>query len=228
MQVIPAIDLRGGRCVRLMQGDYARQTTFGGDPLEYALRWQAEGAKRLHMVDLDAARSGAPTREHWDIVAEIARSLDIPVQLGGGIRTLDIARAALAMGVDRVIVGTAITGDEPLASRMFGELGEGVVAGIDAKDGLVAVNGWTGSSGRGAPEFARRMVELGARRIVFTDIARDGTEEGPNLASLRAVAEGLAAHVVASGGVGDRADVARLVRSAPSNVEAVIVGRALF
>jgi phosphoribosylformimino-5-aminoimidazole carboxamide ribotide isomerase len=228
MEIIPAMDLRGGRCVRLRQGDYERQTAFDGDPLDYALRWEALGARRLHVVDLDAARSGAPVADHWRIVGDVCRRLSIPVQLGGGIRSLETARAALSIGVDRVIVGTAITTDEDLACSLFSGLGEAVVAGVDARDGVVSVEGWTSPSGRSAPEFARRMQDLGAKRIIYTDIGRDGTGDGPNVAALNEVASGLAVPVVASGGVGSVEHIRALALSAVPNVEAVIVGRALY
>lgn len=228
MIVIPAIDLRGGQCVRLHQGDYGRETVFGLDPVAYARRWASEGAERLHVVDLDGAREGSPNPRHWEIVRTIVSAAPIPVQLGGGIRDLETARGALSLGVDRVIVGTAIASDDTAASTLFDQLGEQVIAGIDARQGLVAVHGWTDTSGHCATDFARRMVRLGARRIVYTDIARDGTQDGPNLASLRDVAEAAGVAVIASGGIGNARHIRDLAAQAPRNVEAVIVGRALY
>ncbi len=228
MVIIPAIDLRGGRCVRLLQGDYARETVFGHSPLDYARRWCSEGAERLHIVDLDGARTGKPSREHWDIVAEIVRSVPVPVQLGGGIRNLEVARQALAIGVDRVIVGTALVAAEAEAAALFDELGDGVIAGIDARDGKVAVDGWTEGSSWEADDLAAHVETLGARRIVFTDISRDGMRTGPNLASLSAVCGRVRLPVIASGGISSLSDVVALERAAPPNVEAVIVGRALY
>ncbi len=228
MVIIPAIDLRGGRCVRLLQGDYSRETAFRHSPLDYARRWCDEGAERIHIVDLDGAKRGEPTHEHWAIVAEIVRSVPVPVQLGGGIRTVDTARAALAMGVDRVILGTAITIASAQAAQIFEALGDAVIAGIDARDGRVAVDGWTQATTWEAGALAAHVEELGARRIVYTDIARDGTQTGPNLDSLRNVAHRVRIPVVASGGIGTEADLLALKRLAPGNVEAVIVGRALY
>ena len=214
--------------MRLLQGDYARETVFGEDAVGFARRWASEGAERLHVVDLDGARDGRPNPDHWAIIREVVRSVDIPVQLGGGIRDLDTAARALQLGVDRVIVGTAIASDDGAAATLFDRLGERVVAGIDARQGLVAVHGWTDTSAQCATDFARRMVMLGARRIVYTDIARDGTQDGPNVTALREVAEASGVPVIASGGVGKAEHVLLLASQAPPNVEAVIVGRALY
>jgi phosphoribosylformimino-5-aminoimidazole carboxamide ribotide isomerase len=228
MIVIPAIDLRNGQCVRLLQGDYGRETVFGQDAVGFARRFESEGARRLHVVDLDGAKAGIPSERHWEIVSAIVAAVSIPIQLGGGIRSLDTATRALALGVDRVIVGTAIVGNRQLAGELFQSLGDRVIAGIDARDGRVAVEGWTGTTELDAPAFASEMEQLGARRIVFTDIARDGMETGPNLASLTAVAGAVSIPVIASGGIGSPDDIRALVRSAPGNVEGVIVGRALY
>lgn len=228
MQIIPAIDLRGGRCVRLLQGDFHKQTTFEDTPAAYARRWEQEGAGRLHVVDLDGAKAGRPDAENARVIREIVDAVAIPVQVGGGIRSMVSARKMLDLGVDRVIVGTAITADPDVARGFFSELGARVVAGIDARDGLVAVDGWQRTVAERAPAFATRMSRLGAKRIVFTDIARDGMQQGLNLGALAEVANAAGVPVIASGGVGALADVVSIVEAAIPGVEGLIVGRALY
>jgi len=227
MIIIPAIDLRGGRCVRLLRGDYGLETAFG-DPLEYAKRWVREGATRLHVVDLDGAREGKPRSENLAVVGAIVKVADVPVQMGGGIRSVAKAEMVLELGVDRVVVGTSIAASAGEARRFFETLGDHVIAGVDARDGRVAVEGWLRETDESAAAFAVRMVELGAQRLIFTDIARDGTQAGPNVTALREVAESVRVPVIASGGVGSLDDILKLRTLAPSNVEGVIVGKALY
>lgn len=224
-EVIPAIDLRGGRCVRLFQGDYARETVFADDPVAVARRWEAEGARRLHVVDLDGARAGEPVQ--LEVVRRIAATVAIPVQLGGGLRERGSIAAALDAGVARAIVGTAAL-DVDYARALCAEFGERLVVGLDARDGRVAVHGWTADSGVAALELARQLQEAGARRVIYTDIARDGTLQGPSLASTRALAEALTIPVIASGGVGRPDDLRALAELHSLGVEGVIVGRALY
>jgi len=224
-QVIPAIDLRAGRCVRLFQGEYARETVFADDPVAVARRWEAEGARRLHLVDLDGARAGRPLQ--IAVVREIAAAVNVPVQLGGGLRSRENVQAALEAGVDRAIIGTAAL-DLTHAAALFAEFGERLAVGIDARGGRVAIQGWEQESGWDALELARRLEALGARRVIFTDIARDGTLTGPALEATRAIAESLSIPVIASGGVGARADLHALAALAPAGVEGAIVGRALY
>lgn len=228
MEIIPAIDLHGGKCVRLFQGDYGRETVYDGDPVEFARRWVSEGARRLHIVDLDGARDGVPNPLNLTVVERIVRTAGVPVQMGGGVRSLDTARRLLALGVQRVVVGSSIVGNEELAAAFFATFQDAVVAGIDSRAGKVAVHGWQDTTEEDAVRFAVRTAELGARRIVFTDIARDGTEAGPNVAALRLVAEAVSVPLIASGGVGSITDVVLLASQAPPNVEGVIVGRALY
>lgn len=228
MEIIPAIDLRGGRCVRLMQGDYQRETVYGDDPVSFARLWADEGARRLHVVDLDGARLGEPNPDNLAVLRDILAVVDIPVQLGGGIRSLQTALKLLEMGVDRVVVGTRIARDERAAAEFFEALGDRVVAGVDARNGRVAVSGWRDTTHEDAAAFATRMADLGARRIIFTDVSLDGTQQGPNLDALARVAAAAKIPVIASGGVGHVAHVAMLARQAPPNVEGVIIGRALY
>ena len=180
MEIIPAIDLRGGRCVRLYQGDYARETVFSDDPLGVAERWQAEGGQRLHIVDLDGAHSGNPA--NLAAITAITRRLDIPTQVGGGIRSADTAAALFDAGAARVVVGTAAVSNPALVEELCRRFGSGrVVVALDARDGLVAIRGWTETSAITATELARRMADLGAQRVLYTDIARERHAGGAEL-----------------------------------------------
>ena len=224
MEIIPAIDLRGGNCVRLYQGDYAQETVFSANPLAVAERWQAEGAQRLHIVDLDGAHSGNPA--NLTAITAITRRLDIPVQVGGGIRSVDTAAGLLDAGAARIVVGTAAVANPDLVAGLcqrFG--GERVVAALDARDGLVAIRGWTETSAITATELARRMANLGVLRLLYTDISRDGTLEEPNYAATAALVRDSGLRVLAAGGVGAAAHIAQLART---GAEAAIIGRALY
>lgn len=224
LQIIPAIDIRGGQCVRLLQGDYAEETVYGDDPVAMALRWQNEGATRLHVVDLDGARDGAPA--NLAIVRQIAAALRIPVQLGGGLREADSVAGALDAGVSRCIIGTRAVQQPEWAQQMFARFGDAVILGIDAREGMVATAGWREVSQVPAVTFAQTMQDAGCCRIIFTDIARDGTLAGPNAAALRAVSTAVEIPVIASGGVHKATDI-RILRNI-SNVEGAIVGKALY
>ena len=223
MDVIPAIDIRGGQCVRLAQGDYARETVFGDDPIAMARRWAAEGATRIHVVDLDGARDGLQTNAA--IVRGIADAVDVPVQTGGGIRTLDAVRATLDGGVQRVVIGTAAVKDPALLRDAVAAAGERLIVSVDARDGMVSVEGWTETSDLDALEFVARLAEAGVQRIVYTDIARDGVTDGPNLDAYRRLLSHTTLKVIAAGGVGSVDAVRHLVEV---GVEGCIVGRALY
>lgn len=223
MQVIPAIDIRAGRCVRLTQGDYARETVYADDPVEVARRWFAAGAQRIHVVDLDGAAGDGPV--NLGIVADIVRAVAIPIQFGGGLKAWEHAEAALDAGVDRVILGTAAISDRALVQRLTVVHGEKLVVGIDARDGTVAVRGWKESSGVPALRLAAEMVELGVRRLIYTDIARDGMLSEPNYEALERVMATARVPVIASGGVGR---LEHLVRLSRTGAEGAIVGRALY
>ena len=225
-ELIPAIDIRGGKCVRLLQGDYDRETVFGEDPVEMARRWEGEGATRLHVVDLDAAKSGEPV--NLEIVRRIAAALSIPVQMGGGVRSREAVLRTLDAGVQRAIIGTAAAADPETARALFGEFGERLILGVDAKDGKVAVAGWRETTSWDVVDLAREMAAAGARRLIFTDIATDGMGTGPSLDSTRRLAEALEIPVIASGGVGSLEDVLQVSRLAAAGVEGVIVGKAIY
>ncbi len=222
MEIIPAIDIRGGKCVRLIQGDYAREMVFGDDPVAMAKHWDEHGATRLHVVDLDGAREGEP--RNLEVVERIAGAVRMPVELGGGIRTEEMARRALAAGVDRVIVGTAAL-DKAAALRFAEALGDALVVGIDARDGRVAVRGWLETSDIRAVDLGREMAALGVKWIVFTDIGSDGMLQGPNLCALQEMVSGVDADIIASGGVSSLDDI-KAVRDA--GAAAAIIGRALY
>ena len=224
MQVIPAIDLRGGKCVRLYQGDYAQETVYSDDPLETAMRWLDMGATRLHIVDLDGARDGSPA--NLNAVERIASAANVPLHLGGGIRDIDTARAAIDAGVSRIMLGTAAVEDADLIRALLTELGsESVIVSVDAKDGMVALRGWTEGSGALATDLVADMAALGVLRFLYTDISRDGTLTEPNFAGVSALVNQGDAHIIAAGGI---ATVPQLKRLASIGAEAAIVGRAIY
>jgi phosphoribosylformimino-5-aminoimidazole carboxamide ribotide isomerase len=226
MQIIPAIDLLNGQCVRLHQGDYAQVTTFSEDPVAQALAWQSQGARRLHLVDLDGARSGEPVND--DAVRAISAALTIPVQLGGGVRSAERAEALLACGLDRVILGTVAIEQPELVEALARRHPGRVIVGIDARDGMVATRGWLERSTVEATALAQRFADLPLAALITTDIATDGTLAGPNLGFLRAMAQASSVPVIASGGVGSLEDLLALLALEPLGVEGVIVGRALY
>ena len=223
MDVIPAIDIRDGRCVRLAQGDYARETVFGEDPLAMAQQWASMGARRVHVVDLDGARDGQ--QANAAIVRGIAGVLDVPVQTGGGIRTMQTIEATLGAGVDRVVIGTAAVKDPAFLRDAIAFAGDRLIVSVDARDGRVALEGWTEATDLDAVAFIEQLRDNGVRRIVYTDIARDGVTDGPNFAMYERVTRALGIPVIAAGGVGSVEDVRRL---GECGVEAAIIGRALY
>jgi phosphoribosylformimino-5-aminoimidazole carboxamide ribotide isomerase len=223
MDVIPAIDLRGGRCVRLVQGDYGRETVFGDDPAAMAERWVREGARRIHLVDLDGAKSGRP--ENAGAVRSVLDRVSVPCQLGGGVRDDATAEAWLGAGLDRVIVGTQALKDPAWFRRLVERHPGRVALGLDARDGKVATSGWLDVSDVVALTLARQFDDLPLAAVIYTDIARDGMLAGPNLEATASLAERLKAPVIASGGVGSLEDLERL---AALPVAGCIVGRALY
>jgi phosphoribosylformimino-5-aminoimidazole carboxamide ribotide isomerase len=226
MILFPAIDLRGGRCVRLEQGDMTRATVFGADPAAQARTFEQQGFTHLHVVDLDGAFAGEPMNAQ--AVDGILAAVRMPVQLGGGIRNLATVEAWLAKGVARIIIGTAAVRD-PALVREAARLHPGRVAvGIDARDGFVAVEGWAKSSTLSALELGRRFEDAGVAAIIYTDIARDGILQGLNIEATLALADSLAIPVIASGGLASLADVERLLQPDCARLEGAITGRALY
>lgn len=224
--VIPAVDIRGGKCVRLYRGQAEKETVFDADPLQVAKRWENEGASLLHVVDLDGAFEGRPV--NVGVIKRIAGSLSIPVQVGGGIRSTGGAWPYLDAGVSRVIVGTAAFESEGWLEDAAGELGERLVVGLDVKDEKVAVSGWTSDTGMTAGEALKRLTGAGVRRIIYTNVGRDGTLEGPDLEGIEKVARMSQVPVIASGGVSRLKDVLDVWRLSDLGVEGVIVGMALY
>jgi phosphoribosylformimino-5-aminoimidazole carboxamide ribotide isomerase len=226
MLVIPAIDIKGGRCVRLLQGRMDAETVFSDDPAAMALRWEAQGAGMLHVVDLDGAVGKTP--RNLDTIKAILAAVRIPVQVGGGIRSLETLNMYAEMGVGRMVIGTeAIRNPEMVRSACRAFPGA-IVVGIDAKDGLVAIEGWTETTSQTAVELARRFEDAGVSAINFTDIRRDGMQTGPNLEETRRLADAIRIPVIASGGVSSVDDIRRLLPLGPSGVAGVITGRALY
>jgi phosphoribosylformimino-5-aminoimidazole carboxamide ribotide isomerase len=219
---IPAVDIRGGRCVRLVQGDFARETRYADDPAEMARLWQDQGACRLHVVDLDGARDGV--RANAAAIARLVQAVRIPVQVGGGVRSLDTARALLEDGADRVVIGTRAAEDPQSLGEWVGALGaERVVVGVDARDGKVATHGWQTVTDVPVVELCARMAGLGVRRVVYTDVSRDGVLGGPNVNTTRELATIIG--VIGSGGVATVADLRSL---AEAGAEGAIIGTALY
>ena len=224
MEIIPAIDLKDGRCVRLFQGDFNQETVFSDDPLAMAQSWQDQGSQRLHVVDLDGAIRGKPV--HLEIISSIVKTLDIPVQVGGGIRDLSSAEAWIEIGVARVVIGTAAVRDPDMVQEVCRKLGsEKIVVSVDAKDGLVALQGWQESSSVTVLDLASQMAKLGVVRLLYTDIARDGALTGPDLVTNARLTSETDLAIQASGGVSSLEDLRRLLRT---GVEGVIIGRALY
>jgi len=224
LTIIPAVDIRTGRCVRLVQGRAEAETIFSDDPVATALGWQAQGARRLHVVDLDGAFAGVPAQTA--LVREVIRALDIPVQVGGGLRDLAAVEAVLAAGARWAMVGTRAALDPAFLGDVCRRFEDQIIVAVDASDGRVAVDGWKRILELEATALARHAAAAGAAAILYTDIARDGTQEGPNLWCTEAVVKAAGTPVLASGGVGSLEDIRQL--AALEGVEGVIVGRALY
>lgn len=223
MEIIPAIDLINGECVRLYQGNYGKKTVYSPDPASVALRWQSEGASRLHIVDLDGAAEGKLC--NLSAIKEITESVNIPVQVGGGIRHMETIEQLVRLGIERAILGTAAVENPGFVREACSKYGEHIIIGIDARDGLVATRGWLKKSSVMASELAIAMVGLGAVRFIYTDISRDGTLTSPNFEAIAGLVSQLNVPVIAAGGISSVHD---LVRLAGSGVEAAIVGQAIY
>ncbi len=226
MIVIPAIDLKEGRCVRLEQGLMERDTVFNDNPAAQALEWQKQGAELLHIVDLDGAFAGEP--KNRAAIEAIVGAINIPTQLGGGIRDLATVEAYLSLGVGRVILGTAAQRNPELVKEACAKFPGRIVVGIDAKAGMVAVQGWAEVTGVTAVELAKQFEGYGVAAIIYTDIARDGMLQGPNLEATKALAEAISIPVIASGGVSTLKDIENLMAIESSGVTGVITGKAVY
>ena len=223
MIIFPAIDLRGGKCVRLIQGDFAKETIYSDDPQATALKWQNMGAKFLHVVDLDGARAGSP--QNVDAIKKILDAIKIPIEVGGGIRTLDDVEKILSLGVRRVILGSVAVENISLVEDAVKKFGDKIVVGIDAKGGFVAVHGWEKSSAVKAEELAKKIVVAGVKTIIYTDISKDGMLSGVNAEIFSELEKKSGAQIVASGGVKSLEDI-RALKAA--KISGVIVGKAIY
>jgi phosphoribosylformimino-5-aminoimidazole carboxamide ribotide isomerase len=226
VNLYPAIDIRDGRAVRLLRGDYEQEIAYDADPAEAARRWVAGGARRLHVVDLDGARAGRPV--NIAAVERIASAVEVPFQAGGGLRDTESIETMLRAGAERVVLGTAAIRDQGLLRAALDQHGEGIVVSVDAREGRVAMHGWTKSSDTAAVDALRMLTEEGVGRFVFTPIDVDGTMAGPDVKALRAAAAATESELIYSGGVGEIDHLRRLAAAAPPNLDGVIVGRALY
>jgi phosphoribosylformimino-5-aminoimidazole carboxamide ribotide isomerase len=222
----PAIDIRGGQAVRLLQGDYDRETAYDADPVDAAVRWANEGAEFLHVVDLDGAKAGRP--RNLDAIQRIAAAVECPIQVGGGLRNAESVGAILEAGAERVVIGTAALRDPELLDAMIDAHSDRVVVSVDARDGQVALEGWTEAGEESVVEAVAALGKRGVARFLCTAIEVDGTMEGPALDLLNEIAVATEAQVIASGGVGELTHLKSLASSMPANVEGAIVGRALY
>lgn len=226
MLIIPAIDIKDGRCVRLFQGEMDKETVYFDRPIDAARHWAEEGATFVHVVDLNGALEGRPV--HTREVAAICKETGLSVELGGGLRSARSVEEALALGVSRVVVGTAAYDNQPFLRAVCKQFPEMIVVGIDARQGKVAVKGWKETTSMDAVELAKRCAADGASRIIYTDISRDGTREGVNVEETRKLAESVNIPVIASGGVATLQDIRSLLPLEKAGVEGVIIGRALY
>jgi phosphoribosylformimino-5-aminoimidazole carboxamide ribotide isomerase len=223
MEIIPAIDLRNGKCVRLFQGDYDKETIFSEDPVSVALRWQSEGARRLHIVDLDGAAQGEQV--NLETIEDIIAAIDIPIEVGGGIRSIETIEQLFAAGVERAILGTVAVEQPDLVKEACQKFSDRIIISIDAKDRLVATRGWLQESTVTASELAGKMIELGVTRFIYTDISRDGTLTSPNFEAISELLSQIDVPVIAAGGISSVHDLTRL---AELGVEGAIVGKAIY
>lgn len=223
MIIYPAIDIKDGRCVRLVQGKFNDVTVYSDHPVDMAMKFEQMGAQYLHVVDLDGARLGKP--QNIAVVSEMAVRLGIPIQLGGGIRTIETMEIILCKGIERIILGTSAVNNQELVKKAVQSFGNNLAVAIDAKDGLVAIEGWAKTSSFTAVGFAKKMEELGAKVIIYTDISRDGMLKGPNLKAMEEMVKAVGIDVIASGGVTSIQDIKNLKEI---GVSGAIVGKALY
>ena len=226
MEIIPAIDLLNGKCVRLNQGNYNEVTKFNSDPIKQAQIWEKQGAKRIHLVDLDGAKTGEPVNDQT--IRKIKKSISIPIQVGGGIRNVDRAKELFDIGIDRIILGTIAIENPELVKVLSQEYPKKIAVGIDAKEGIVATRGWLKQSKISSIELAKKLNDLELAAIISTDISTDGTLKGPNIPALIEIANISNNPVIASGGIGSISDLISLADFENEGIQAIIVGRALY
>lgn len=226
MLILPAIDLRGGNCVRLVKGDFKQETIYSEHPEEIALRWEGEGAEFLHVVDLDGALAGEP--QNMDAIKQILQAVSIPVEVGGGIRSMESIDRLLSIGVSRVILGSVAVHKEELVQKACSTYGNRIVVGIDAKKGIVATDGWEKSASISAVELAKKLGAFGLETIIYTDISRDGTLSGVNVTETAHLARASGIKVIASGGVKSISDIEELKKRECDGIIGVIVGKSIY
>lgn len=223
MRIYPAIDIKDGKCVRLFKGRFDDMTIYGDDPAAMAKKWESLGGEYIHVVDLDGALKGHGVNA--EVIKKICQSVNVPVQTGGGIRTMEDIEYKLSCGIERVIIGTKAVTDAEFVKRAVDKYKEKIVIGIDAKDSMVAIEGWEQVSDFTAVDFAKKMENIGVQTIVYTDIATDGTLAGPNVSAMSEMAKAVKINIIASGGIGSNEHISSLI---PTGVEGVIVGKALY
>lgn len=226
MLILPAIDLRGGNCVRLVKGDFKQETIYSEHPEEIALRWEGEGAEFLHVVDLDGALAGEP--QNMDAIKRILQAVSIPIEVGGGIRSMESIDRLLSIGVSRVILGSVAVHKEELVQKACSAYGNRIVVGIDAKKGIVATDGWEKSASISAVELAKKLGAFGLETIIYTDISRDGTLSGVNVTETAHLARASGIKVIASGGVKSISDIEELKKRECDGIIGVIVGKSIY
>ena len=223
MEIIPAVDIRGGKCVRLYQGDYGKETVFSEDPVQVAMDWKTMGARRLHVIDLDGAAKGEP--RNIETIKAIVKKVKLPVQLGGGIRDEGTVAKLLGIGIARIILGTVAVENPNLIKALCRKYGDGIIVGIDARDGYVATHGWKQGTEVKALELGMRMQDLGVKRIIYTDIKRDGTLTEPGFEAVGEMVRGLKVAIIAAGGI---SKIDHLRKLKELGAEGAILGRAIY
>ncbi|MFA5093087.1 MAG: 1-(5-phosphoribosyl)-5-[(5-phosphoribosylamino)methylideneamino]imidazole-4-carboxamide isomerase [Candidatus Omnitrophota bacterium] len=226
MLILPAIDLRGGKVVRLFQGKFNQEKIYSTDPVKVAKHWAKQGAKFLHIIDLDGAASGTP--KNLEVLKEIVQKVGIGVEFGGGVRSMEIISKILALGVQRVILGTRAASDAEFLKKAWKKFGEKIIVSIDAKNGLVSTQGWNDTGSKTTLNFAKELKKIGFKQIIYTDIAKDGTLTGPNILGLKELLKVTGLDVIASGGVSDLKDIAKLMKLKKQGCVGIIVGKALY
>ena len=226
MLILPAIDLRGGKVVRLFQGKFNQEKIYLTDPVKVAKHWAKQGAKFLHIIDLDGASSGTP--KNLEVLKEIVQKVGIGVEFGGGVRSMEIISKILALGVQRVILGTRAASDAEFLKKAWKKFGEKIIVSIDAKNGLVSTQGWNDTGSKTTLNFAKELKKIGFKQIIYTDIAKDGTLTGPNILGLKELLKVTGLDVIASGGVSGLKDIAKLMKLKKQGCVGIIVGKALY
>ncbi len=222
-EIIPAVDILNGKCVRLKQGRYNAETVYANDPVEIAKKWQDEGANRIHIIDLDGARTGIPKNIH--VIESICKALKVPIQVGGGIRNLDTIKQLIDFGVDRIILGTTAVKNPNTLATMCEKFGSHIIVSIDSKDDKVTSEGWTQVSKKDTKTLAQEAVTLGVKRFVYTDISRDGMLTGPNIEGIKRFISYVNVPVIASGGISKKEDIDNIKQT---GAEGCILGKALY